>query len=124
MERQDFDQEKLEKVWNYYTESIAGQYPNLYSILSSRKPVLGPEYVIEIQLENRAQEITFKERKTDLIDFLRDELRNYGLQLNAILVEGVSQNKPYMADDKYRAMLEKNSDLKTLRETLDLELEL
>jgi DNA polymerase-3 subunit gamma/tau len=124
MERQDFDQEKLEKVWNYYTESIAGQYPNLYSILSSRKPVLGPEYVIEIQLENRAQEITFKERKTDLIDFLRDELRNYGLQLNTILVEGVSQTKPYMADDKYRAMLEKNSDLKTLRETLDLELEL
>jgi len=124
MERQDFDQEKLEKVWNYYTESIAGQYPNLYSILSSRKPALGPEYVIEIQLENRAQEITFKERKSDLIDFLRDELQNYGIQLNTILVEGVSQNKPYMADDKYRAMLEKNSDLKTLRETLDLELEL
>jgi hypothetical protein len=44
--------------------------------------------------------------------------------LNTILVEGVSQTKPYMADDKYRAMLEKNSDLKTLRETLDLELEL
>jgi DNA polymerase-3 subunit gamma/tau len=123
-EQQAFSQEKLEKVWLYYTESIAGQYPNFYSILSTRRPFLKADNIIEMQLDNRAQEITMKERKSDLLDFLRGELRNQQIQLTTNLVETVSNSKPYTAEDKYRAMVEKNPDLKTLREGLELDLEL
>ncbi len=122
--QQEFSQEKLEKVWTYYTESIAGQYPNFYSILSTRKPLLKANSVIELQLDNRAQEITLKERRTDLLDFLRGELRNQDIRLETILVETTGQSKPYTAEEKYRAMVDKNPELKTLRESLDLELEL
>lgn len=118
-----FDQEKLNKVWAYYTESIAGQYPNFYSILSSRKPVLKENNLIELTLDNKAQELTMKERRVDLLDFLRSELGNNGIQMETILVETVSQSKPYTQEEKYKAMLEKNPELKTLREALDLELE-
>jgi len=124
VEQNDFDQEKLEKVWLYYTESVAGQYPNFYSILSTRKPALLENHVIELQLDNRAQEITLKERRADLLDFLRGELRNQKIQLTTRLEETVNQSKPYTAEDKYRAMVEKNPALKTLRENLDMELDL
>ena len=124
VEHNDFDQEKLEKVWLYYTESVAGQYPNFYSILSTRKPALQDNHVIELQLDNRAQEITLKERRADLLDFLRGELRNQKIQLTTRLEETVSQSKPYTAEDKYRSMVEKNPALKTLRENLDMELDL
>ena len=60
----------------------------------------------------------------DLLDFLRAELRNQKIQLETNLIETVSQSKPYTAEDKYRAMVEKNPALKVLRESLDLELEL
>jgi DNA polymerase-3 subunit gamma/tau len=120
----DFSQEKLEKVWLYYTESIAQQYPNFYSILSTRKPQLKENFNIELQIDNRAQELTLKERKGDLLDFLRGELRNQKIQLETILIESISQSKPYTAEDKYRAMVGKNPALKTLKESLDLELEL
>jgi DNA polymerase III subunit gamma/tau len=120
----DFNQEKLEKVWLYYTESIAQQYPNFYSILSTRKPQLKENFAIELTIDNRAQELTIKERRGDLLDFLRSELRNQKIQLETNLVESVSQSKPYTAEDKYRAMAEKNPALKALRESLDLELEL
>jgi DNA polymerase-3 subunit gamma/tau len=123
-EQHEFSQEKLEKVWIYYTESIAGQYPNFYSILSTRKPLLRENFAIELRLDNRAQEITLKERRTDLLDFLRAELRNQKIQLETNLVETTGQSKPYTAEDKYRAMVEKNPELKLLRESLDLELEL
>jgi DNA polymerase-3 subunit gamma/tau len=123
-EQADFNQEKLEKVWLYYTESIAGQYPNFYSILSTRKPVLKENYIIEMQLDNRAQEISLKERRADLLDFLRRELRNQKVQLETILVETTGQSKPYTADEKYRSMMEKKPELRELRESLDLELEL
>jgi DNA polymerase III subunit gamma/tau len=121
--QQEFSQEKLEKVWLYYTESIAGQYPNFYSILSTRKPLLKEDFVIELRLDNRAQEITLKERKADLLDFLRGELRNQKVQLVAVVVETVGQSKPYSAEEKFRAMAEKNPELKSLRDNLDLELE-
>ena len=121
----DFDQAKLEKVWRYYTESIAGQYPNFYSILSTRTPVLKENSLLELTLDNRAQEITMKERKGDLLDFLRNELENTSIQMETILVEKPgAQSKPYTQDEKYRAMVEKNPELKTLRESLELELEL
>ena len=123
-DQHEFSQEKLEKVWIYYTESIAGQYPNFYSILSTRKPLLKENFFIELKLDNRAQEMTLKERRADLLDFLRAELRNQKIQMETILVEVAGQSKPYTPEDKYRAMVEKNPQLKTLRESLDLELEL
>lgn len=120
----DFNQEKLEKVWIYYTESIARQYPNFYSILSTRKPMLKENFIIELQIDNRAQQLTLQERRGDLLDFLRGELRNQKIQLETNLIESVIQSKPYTAEDKYRVMAEKNPALKALRESLDLELEL
>jgi DNA polymerase-3 subunit gamma/tau len=120
----DFSQDKLEKVWLYYTESIAQQYPNFYSILSTRKPLLKDNLIIELTIDNKAQELTLKERRNDLLDFLRAELRNQKIQLETNLIENVSQSKPYTAEDKYRVMAEKNPALKALRESLDLELEL
>ena len=123
-EQHEFDQEKLEKVWLYYTESIAGQYPNFYSIVSTRKPALKENFVIELRLDNRAQEMTLKERRADLLDFLRGELKNQHIQIETIVVETIGQSKPYTADDKYKAMIKKNPELKVLRESLDLELEL
>lgn len=123
-EQNDFSQDKLEKVWLYYTESIGHQYPNFYSILSTRKPLLKENSLIELQLDNRAQELTMKERRSDLLDFLRSELRNQKIQLETNLVETIGQSKPYTAEDKYKAMVEKNPELKTLRESLDLELEI
>jgi DNA polymerase-3 subunit gamma/tau len=122
--QQPFTQEKLEKVWLYYTESIAGQFPNYFSILSSRKPLLKEDFKLELTLDNRGQEITLKERKTDLLDFLRAELRNQLIQMEVVVIETAATSKPYTAEEKYNAMLEKNPELKALREGLELELEL
>ena len=123
--KMEFTQDKLDKVWLYYTESIAGQYPNFYSILSTRKPVLKDNFVIELTIDNRAQEMTLKERKGDLLDFLRGELQNQSIQLDQVLVESnTTQSKPYTAEEKFKAMAEKNPSLLALKEKLDLELEL
>lgn len=124
VQQQPFTQEKLEKVWLYYTESIAGQFPNLYSILSTRQPVLQENFIIQLQLDNRTQEITMKDRKADLLDFLRSELKNQKIQMESPVVETATQSKPYTAEEKFRAFSDKNPEIKVLREGLDLELEL
>jgi DNA polymerase-3 subunit gamma/tau len=124
VEANKFKQEQLEKVWIYYTESIAQQYPNFYSILSSRKPLLKDNFVVEIPLDNRAQEMTFNERKADLLDFLRQELRNQKILFAPNLQDTEDNARPYTSEEKYKAMVEKNPRLKELKDELDLELEL
>lgn len=119
-----FTQDKLEKVWVYYTESIAGQFPNFYSILSTRKPQLKEDFILELILDNRAQELTMMERKSELLDFLRSELRNSKIQVQTIIMENTSQSKPYTPEEKYKSMSEKNPELKTLKDLLDLEVEI
>jgi DNA polymerase-3 subunit gamma/tau len=123
-EANDFSQDQLNKVWLYYTESIAQQYPNFYSILNSRSPILGEGFRVEISLDNKAQEMTFNERKSDLLEFLRLELKNQLIQFHTTLSQSDTELKPYTAEEKYRAMVEKNPALKKFKEKLDLELEL
>jgi DNA polymerase-3 subunit gamma/tau len=119
-----FDQEKLNKVWDYYTESIAGQYPLFYSVLSTRKPVLKENYILELQIDNRAQDMTLRDRRGDLLDFLRGELQNTLIQLEAVLVETEGQARPYKPEEKFKAMSDKNPELLKFKEKLDLEIEL
>ncbi len=123
-ESNPFTQDQLDKIWIYYTESIAQQYPNFYSILNSRKGELKEDFVIEIVLDNKAQEMTFNERKADLLDFLRLELKNQMIQFSVSIIESENELRPYTAEDKFKAMVEKNPNVKKLKEKLDLELEL
>lgn len=119
-----FDQAKLEKIWVYYTESIAKQYPNFYSILSTRKPQLKEDFMLELIIDNKAQQLTMNDRKGDLVEFLRNELQNQKVQLSVILEESESAARAFTPDEKFKVMAEKMPALKTLKDNLELELEI
>jgi DNA polymerase-3 subunit gamma/tau len=85
---------------------------------------LKDNFVVEIPLDNRAQEMTFNERKADLLDFLRQELRNQKILFAPNLQDTEDNARPYTSEEKYKAMVEKNPRLKELKDELDLELEL
>lgn len=123
-EANEFSQEQLDKVWLYYTESIAQQYPNFYSILNSRKALLIEDFQVELSLDNKAQDMTFSERKSDLLEFLRMELKNQQIQFKVNITESENEAKPYTPEEKYKSMVEKNPVLKKLKEKLDLDLEM
>lgn len=122
-EKEAFSQERLEKVWAYFTESIARQYPNFYSIISTRQPSLGEDFIITVKLDNKAQEMTFAERKGELLDFLRTELRNQLIQIEFLVAQSETELKPFTPDEKFKAMAEKNPLVKELKDKLEMDLE-
>ncbi len=77
-----------------------------------------------LKLDNRAQEITLKDRRGELMDFLRSELRNSSIQMETELAEVQGQTKAYTSTERFQAMTSKNPSLKSLKETLDLEIDL
>ncbi len=122
-EKEEFNGEQLNKVWTYFTESIAKQYPNFYSTLKKRKPVLKEEFVVELVIDNKVQEMEIKERKPELLEFLRNELRNSFIQVETRIAENQDDTTPYLPDEKFLAMAKKNPHLKKLKDKLELDLD-
>jgi DNA polymerase-3 subunit gamma/tau len=57
------------------------------------------------------------------MEFLRQHLNNYKIQLQTSIAETQKTLKPYTDKEKYEMMAGKNPALRTLREELDLEIE-
>lgn len=77
---------------------------------------------IELKLVNQTLMDLFLELKQDIVDFIRKDLRNGSIQLDAILTAEIKEAKPRTEQEKYNAMVEKNPALKKFRDDLGLDL--
>lgn len=115
----EFSQEKLEEVWKVFADKSKSE-GNLFSALSKRKPSLKEGLVIEQMVDSVIQENKIKENKSSLLDFLRKELNNYQIQIEVVINENPSNDKPYTPDDKFNHMAKKNPEIINLKDQLDL----
>lgn len=91
----------------------------IYTIMTVSTPRL-EGHKIAIEVENMVQMEQIRDHKIDILNYLRVELRNFALDLEAIQVEQSRILKPYTSQEKYQAMLAKNPALETLRKTFNL----
>lgn len=120
---ESFEQQDLEKAWLLFTESVHKDSPNLYSTLTRRKPQLKEEYLVVLEIDNKVQEREIRERRTDIHDFLRGELKNFKLRLETSILENKEESKAYFPEEIYQKMAEKNPNLKKLKDQLDMEID-
>lgn len=119
----EFSQEDLDKIFNEFLESIK-QNQGLYATLKTNKALLRENFVIELQVYNDAQKSVLNEKRFELMKLLRVRLNNYKLQSEVKIIENGNNVKIVNPADRYTAMVEKNPNLKKLKEGLNLELEL
>lgn len=119
----EFSQGDLDNVFNHFLESIK-QNQGLYATLKTNKAILREDFVIELQVYNEAQKSVLNEKKFELMKLLRVRLNNYKLQSKVVIIENGNSVKPTTPTERYQAMVEKNPNLKKLKEGLNLELEL
>lgn len=119
----EFSQEDLDKIFNEFLESIK-QNQGLYATLKTNKALLRENFVVELQVYNDAQKSVLNEKKFELMKLLRVRLNNYKLQSEVKIIENGNSVKIVNPADRYTAMVEKNPNLKKLKEGLNLELEL
>ena len=79
--------------------------------------------MVELVIDNKVQEMEIKERKPELLEFLRNELRNSFIQVETRLAETQDDTTPYLPDEKFLAMAKKNPHLKKLKDKLELDLD-
>ena len=123
-EKEDFNQENFIKVWAAYSGIVKAENKmNLVALMDNYTPTLKDNFLIEIQVENKLQENELINQKTDLLNYLRPQLRNYAIQIQSIIVEQMENKKPYTSTDKYHFMVKKNPKLEEFRKAFNLDLD-
>ncbi|MEC9209940.1 MAG: DNA polymerase III subunit gamma/tau [Bacteroidota bacterium] len=94
---------------------------NLGITLGVHEPKLLDGYLIEFPLSNAAQEEMILEEKHIILEYLRNKLENDKIEIVTKIMEGEKSNIPYTNKDKFKKMLDENSQLEILRIKLDLD---
>lgn len=120
----DFKAETLLSFWNEYAAKMKNEGKiNVFTIMTSYPPRLLPDYVIELDIENKIQEDLLHNEKVELLNFLRTELKNFGVELQTKLLEQIQKKRLYTSNEKYQHMLEKNPNLEEFRKRFNLDLD-
>lgn len=118
-----FSQTDLCNYWDEYAETLRNDSPHLYSTLKNSRPRISDEWTIDFTVDNKVLEDELTLKKTEMMEFLRNKLKNSKIQLRTSVAENSKNFRPYTDKEKFDLMAQKNDSLRLLREELDLEIE-
>lgn len=119
----NFSPQDLYIAWDNYADQLKKSHPHIAGTLKNGRPALREDWAIHYTLENRLIEGEFNLIRGEMTDFLRKNLQNFRITLQTTIAENDVTRKPYTDREKFERMAEKNPNLKTLKETLDLDIE-
>lgn len=118
---ESFTEAQFREKWFVYKNQLLEKgLPSLASAFENLPEIEGD--VIHMTVENKALEDDVNESKTEILDFLRKELRNYKLSLTTKINADIRQKKAYTPMEKFAKMSEKNPHLITLVKTFDMDI--
>lgn len=110
--------------WNAFAEKMkAENKKSFHAALTKNAPVLKPNYIIEIEVDNKVQEENLIKEKPILLDYIKSKLNNYSIQVNATVIDQVKEVHLYTDKAKFIEMLKDNPDLLYLKEKFNLDFE-
>jgi len=121
--REPFTDQTLYTAWHKYLIQLKSQKrSSLHSTLGSREVTIKEGNVLRLVLDNEIQKVEIIENRSEMLNFLRAELNNYGIQLDLeVSKEEGEKKRVYTNRDRFEHMSEKNPALLRLQERLDLD---
>ena len=92
------------------------------SIIAAGTPQLKDRFKISYTVPNKLMADQFRKGKPKLLKFLREQLNNYGIEIQLTLNEAVEKKFAYTPQEKYHKLKEMNPLLEKLRQTFELDL--
>jgi len=123
--QESFSSVQLETAFEKYAGKIKDSSAMLFTALTAHKPEKKEENTILITLDNLILQKEINEAWNDLLEFLKDDLMNDLVVMEVAITTQQSENKKFMSDkDKLDAMMQKNPELASLTDQLNLELDI
>ena len=123
--RESFSTDQMKMLWKQFAYQMKEKGKDtIYHAMTKRDPVLVEGYTVQIEVDNIAQEGSMQRINQDLLDFMREGLKNYDVQLKLLLSENPEiDQKSMMPKDKFAAMARKYSNLYTFKSAFNLDFE-
>jgi len=117
----EFTQEQLEIAWNQLAENIKTNHAQLFNLMHLSKPILKPNYQVEISLSSDFQKDTFEKNKDLLISSLIKQLNNNKITFQYFISEKVRPKSVYSNEDKFKYLKERNEQIEQLKQRFNLD---
>jgi hypothetical protein len=118
--------DQLIVCWNRYVFQLKEENKrNLYAIFTKREPRIINDFEIQFVVDNATLVDLISVESPQLLEFLRQELKNSKIQLKVKPEEGTTESKTklFSAQDRYNALVEKNPSLALLAQKFNLDLD-
>jgi DNA polymerase-3 subunit gamma/tau len=118
---QKIPSEILITTWNNFAKLLSEEKPHIASIFKSNQPI-DADGTIKVVVNTLVQKNQFEESKQDFLDYLKQE---HDLRTSFIVelvkdAEDAPIKKAFTKDEKLELMIQKNPDVLTLLQELDL----
>lgn len=121
--REPFTYDRLLEIWsNYVAQLKAADKINLFTILNNFPPRLVNPTLIEISVESKTQEQFVVGESVELMNYLRNTLQNFAVDITFKQVERKIENRLYGNREKYDYLVTKNPKLDDLRKRFNLDI--
>ena len=121
--KDSFSEKDLQKTLSEYQKLLIKKgEKSIASILAAADPKLLENFNVQFTLPNKLMKAQLKIGKPKLLKFLREVLNNFSITITVIVNETVEKKFAYTPQEKYNKLLEKNSSLKSLKDTFQLDL--
>ena len=121
--KNSFSEKDLQKTWSEYQKLLIKKgEKSIASILAAADPKLLENFNVQFTLPNKLMKAQLKIGKPKLLKFLREVLNNFSITITVIVNETIEKKFAYTPQEKYNKLLEKNSSLKSLKDTFQLDL--
>ena len=116
-----FEEQDFLLYWKNFAEQAKAENKiNLYILMTANAPTLQDNHQVTVIIENQLQQQLLIESKIDLLNYLRQKLKNFKIDLIPVLQKTDIIRKPVTDTEKYQAMLSKNPLLDQFRKEFNL----
>ncbi|WP_144911053.1 DNA polymerase III subunit gamma/tau [Mucilaginibacter frigoritolerans] len=120
--REDYTPDQFLKCLSDFAVKLkADGKKNALTIFTSNAPKLIAPNSYEVIVENKVQENLFRDERPNLLNFLRTNLKNFGIEVSARIDEREVVKRPYTAIEKFQYMATKNPALVDLKNKFNLD---
>ncbi len=125
MPMRDYDMDDFKMAWRRFAHILKDRgEKTFYNALLKRDPIVKPDNVFVLELDNQAQLDVINIKISELLDYLRGELKNYSIQIElTITTEQENDVKFQTGKDKFAALARKNPNLHALKKMFNLDIE-
>lgn len=125
MPMNDYHIDDLKMAWRRFAFILKEQGEKaFYNALIKRDPIPKPNDEFLMHVDNQVQIDSIRPRLSELLGYLRKELRNYNINVKLEVTNNPDEEVKFQTGkDKFAALARKNPNLHTLKKTFNLDIE-